>query len=245
MNFDWHVSKAVFATTNWTNVLRAQVRNSQEARESFGQLIASYWYPLYTYSRRAGYSDHDGLDLTQGFFTHLLEQEALETVSSQKGRFRFFLLASFKNYIANERRRDNTQRRGGNIVKIPLTQVDFKTRYDCEPTHHETAERLFDRSWVESLLERVRLRLAQDYATANRVLLYELLEPHLTNRGDAMPRNEICEETGLSSAAIAMSLHRMRRRFGELLREEVAATVEKASDIEDEIRELLMIVTQR
>ena len=104
---------------------------------------------------------------------------------------------------------------------------------------------MFDRNWVESLLERVRLRLAQDYASAKKAVLFELLEPHLTNRGDAMSRNEICEKIGLSSAAFAMSLHRMRRRFGELLREEVAATVEKASDVEDEIRELLMIVTQR
>jgi DNA-directed RNA polymerase specialized sigma24 family protein len=233
-----------FVSTHWSVVIRAGGPNSDEARQSFGALFETYWYPLYAFSRRSGLSDQDAMDSTQSFFTHLLYTEGLDTLTPQKGRFRSFLIASFKNFLANERRAANAQRRGGAVKTISLSGVDFHSRYQNEPAHEGSAERLFDRAWVESLFERVQFRLADDYRLAEKEVLFRLLRPHLTNRGDALPRAEISRQLNLSKAAVAMSLHRMRRRFGELLREEIAATVDDPTDIEEELRELMTLVSQ-
>jgi RNA polymerase sigma-70 factor (ECF subfamily) len=233
---------AKFATTQWSIVLRAGGPTSDEARNSLGELVQTYWYPLYAFSRRRGYSDHDSMDLTQGFFAHLLQCHALDSVSPYKGRFRSFLLASFENYMATEWRAASALRRGGAVTKVSLS--DFGTRYDHEPVHEESADRLFERSWVESILERVRLRLADDYQRAQKKELFDLLEPHLSNRNDALPRAEISRRLNLSIAAVAMSLHRMRRRYAELLREEIATTVGDSADVDDELRDLMAIVSR-
>lgn len=233
-----------FASTHWSLVMRAGGPNTDESRQSFGALFETYWYPLYAYSRRLGQNDQDAMDSTQGFFAHLLHTEALDSVAPQKGRFRSFLLAAFKNFLANERRAANTQRRGGAVKTTSLSDVDFQSRYNNEPAHEGSAERLFDRTWVESLFERVQARLADDYRLADKETLFRLLRPHLINRGDALPRAEISHQLNLSKAAVAMSLHRMRRRFGELLREEIASTVDDPADIEDELRELMALVSQ-
>ena len=232
-----------FASTHWSVVLRAGGPNTDDSRQSFGTLFEIYWYPLYAFSRRSGQSDQDAMDSTQSFFAHLLYTEGLDSLSPQKGRFRSFLIASFKNFLANERRAANTQRRGGAVKTLSLSEVDFQSRYNNEPAHDGSAERLFDRAWVESLFERVQSRLADDYRLADKEVLFRLLRPHLTNHGDALPRAEISRQLNLSKAAVAMSLHRMRRRFGELLREEIAATVEQPTDIEDELRELMALVS--
>ena len=191
-------AQARFGTTQWSVVLRAGGPNTPEARDSLGELVETYWYPLYAYSRRSGNNDHDAMDLTQGFFAHLLRSQALDSVSPKKGRFRSFLLAAFKNYAANERRAAETLRRGGAVTTWSLTKFDFSTRYHGEPAVDESSERLFERSWVESLLERVRCRLANDYERAQKKQLFELLEPHLTNRGEAISRTEICRRTKLT-----------------------------------------------
>jgi RNA polymerase sigma factor (sigma-70 family) len=232
---------ARFATTHWSLVCRAAT-GSDDSRHALGKLIESYWYPLYAFARRRGHSDHDAMDLTQGYLAHLLEGNALDSVSPDKGRFRSFLLASFTNFMANQRRAAGTIRRGGAVVMLSLTTVDFQARYDREPADPETPELLFQRSWVESLLLNVRTRLAEDYRIAGKADLFVLLEPHLTHRGDALPRAEISQRLNLSAAAVAMSLHRMRRRYGELLREEIAATVNNPEDVEDELRSLMEIV---
>ena len=232
-----------FASTHWSVVIRAGGPNSDESRRSFGTLFETYWYPLYAFSRRSGQSDQDAMDSTQSFFAHLLHTEGLDSLSPQKGRFRSFLIASFKNFLANERRAANTLRRGGAVKTIPLSEFDFKARYNNEPAHDGSAERLFDRAWVESLFERVQARIADDYRLADKEQLFRLLRPHLIHRGDTVPRAEICRQLNLSTAALAMSLHRMRRRFGELLREEIAATVDDPTDIEDELRELMVLVS--
>lgn len=232
-----------FNTTRWSVVLRAGASPTGDTRQALSELIETYWYPLYAFSRRQGQSDHDAMDLTQGFLTHLLAGDALSGVSPDKGRFRSFLLASFKNFMANQRRASETIRRGGAATTLSLTAVDFQTRYDREPADDETPDRLFERSWVAELLARVRANLAEDYRRAGKSDLYALLEPHLTNANDAIPRAEICQKLNLSSAAVAMSIHRMRRRYGELLRQEVANTVDSPDDVEDELRKLMTIVS--
>ena len=182
------------------------------------------------------------MDLTQGYFTNLLGDDSLGSVSPEKGRFRSFLLASFTHFIANQRRAANTIRRGGASKTLSLSNADFQARYDREPTSIETPELLFERSWVESLLLSVRTRLAEDYQNAGKSELFMLLEPHLTYRDDAMPRTEISRKLNLSPGTLAVSLHRMRRQYGDLLREEVAATVNDPADVEDELRALMKIV---
>lgn len=241
---DQREQNARFTTTHWSVVCRAGATGSEDARQALGKLIECYWYPLYAFARRRGHGDHDAMDLTQGYFAHLLDGNALESVSPEKGRFRSFLLASFTNFISNQRRAATTIRRGGSTVTLSLTTIDFQTRYDREPVDRETPESLFLRSWVESLLMSVRTRLADDYRTADKGELFRLLEPHLSHRVDATPRAEICRQFNLSPAAVAMSLHRMRHRYGELLREEVAATVSDPAEVEDELRALMEIVSR-
>lgn len=236
-------AKARFETTQWSLVLRAGAGDADATRQALTDLFNAYWYPLYAFCRRQGNSDHDAMDLTQGFFTHLLSAHALETVSPKKGRFRSFLLASFKNFMANQRRAAATLRRGGSITLHSLTADDFQTRYNHEPADGETPELLFQRSWVELLLKRVRDQLEEDYRRAGKSELFDLLEPHLTERGEAVPRPEISRRLNLSSAAVAMSIHRMRRRYGELLRQEVASTLDDPADVQDELRSLMSVVS--
>jgi DNA-directed RNA polymerase specialized sigma24 family protein len=231
-----------FFSTQWSVVLRAGLPNDS-AQQALSELITAYWYPLYAFSRRLGNPHHDTMDLTQGFFTHLLSSAGLGGVSPEKGRFRSFLLSSFKNFMANQRRAAETARRGGTVATLSLDSMDFRTRYDHEPTDLNTPELLFQRRWVESLLERVWSRLADDYRRAGKEQLFELLKPHLSGGTDGVPRAEIGLRLNLSSAAIAMSIHRMRRRYGDLLRQEVAATVHDPADVEDEIRTLLSLVS--
>lgn len=235
---------AHFHTTHWSVVRHAGESGSEQAKKALTELIKIYWYPLYAFSRRQGSNDHDAMDLTQGFFTHLLSGDALGSVSPDKGKFRSFLLASFKNFMANERRTAGAIRRGGLATVLSLSTTDFQTRYDREPVDRETPELLFERKWVEALLQRVRALLAQDYERAGKTELYTLLEPHLAHHGEALPRAEISSRLKLSMAAVAMSIHRMRRRYGELLREELAATVDNPADVESELKTLLEIASQ-
>jgi RNA polymerase sigma factor (sigma-70 family) len=243
MNDDKLGAQVRFGTTRWSVVLRAGAAASDETRNALNELIESYWYPLYAFSRRCENSHHDALDLTQGFLAHLLQGEAFSSMSPEKGRFRSFLLASFKNFMANERRAAATLRRGGSVNTISLSDAEFRTRYDREPAINETPELLFERSWVAELLARVRARLTNEYQQAGKQELFGLLEPHLASCRDATPRAEICARLNLSAAALAMSIHRMRRRYGELLREEVAATVDDPAHVDEELRTLMAIVT--
>jgi RNA polymerase sigma-70 factor (ECF subfamily) len=235
---------ARFTTTHWSVVLRSRDVQSDATQQALAELTQTYWYPLYVFSRRQGNSEHDAMDLTQGFFVHLLNGHALETVSPEKGRFRSFLLASFKNFMANQRRAAETIRRGGGVTTLSLTPDDFPARYSREPVHEETPELCYQRSWAEALLIKVRGELADDYKRAGKSELYTLLEPHLTHQGDAVPRADISRQLNLSSAAVAMSIHRMRRRYGELLRQAVAATVDDPDDVEDELQSLMEIVSR-
>lgn len=234
--------KRRFATTQWSMVLRAGAGESDGTKEALSELTHSYWYPLYAFARRQGNGEHDAMDLTQGFFTHLLSGNALESVSPEKGRFRSFLLVAFKNYMANQRRAADTIRRGGAVKIVSLTAEDFQTRFDREPSHQETPEVSYQRNWVEALLLKVRGQLADDYEKAGKGTLFALLEPYLTHQGEALPRAEIGKRMNLSGAAVAMSIHRMRRRYGELLRQAVAATVDDPADVEDELHTLMSIV---
>lgn len=231
-----------FNTTQWSVVLRACQSESELERNSWNELIETYWFPLYAFCRRQRKSHQDSQDLTQSFFTHLMTAASLDTVSPLKGRFRSFLLASFRNFIANHVRSATTIQRGGKHQFFSLSADDVEARFSRGCKRDETPESAFDRNWVEALLLRTKDRLAEDYRNANRQALFDLLEPHLMCDESALSRLEIGKQLNMSQPAIAMSIHRMRRRFGDILLNEVSRTVDDPTDAEDELRRLMAIV---
>jgi RNA polymerase sigma-70 factor (ECF subfamily) len=236
--------QARFATTHWSIIQQARGSDAEYARQALEKLIAAYWYPLYAFARKKGHSDHDAMDLTQGYFAFLLSSGGFDNVSPERGQFRSFLLASFTNFISNQRRAANAQRRSSANATFSLSAPDFKTRYDLEPATDQTPELLFQRSWVESLLNLVRTRLAGEYEAAGKTEIFALLEPHMAHAVDALPREQISRQLKISAAALSMSLHRMRRRYGELLREEIAATVDDPTEIDAELKDLMSALSR-
>lgn len=224
--------------------MRAGSLDSSEGKQAWTELIECYWYPLYAFCRQLGNSHDDALDLTQGFFADLLGRQALDSVAESKGRFRTFLLTAFKNYMVNQHRADQALKRGGAIRIHSLSNSDVAARFAQETSTSETPEQVFDRRWVESLLSNVLNRLRREYEAAEKRALYEQLRPHLIMELQTQSYADIARKLLISPAAVAMSIHRMRRRYGELLHEEVAATVDDPRDVEDELRHLMAIVSR-
>ena len=233
-----------FQTTQWSLVHGAFQTPAEQAGNCWNELFQTYWYPLYAFCRRQGRSHADAQDLTQGFCTHLLTSSGRTAVGPAKGRFRSFLLASFRNYMANQARSARTIRRGGAHQFFSLHADDVENRYSSRGACGESPEHEFEREWVAAILQRTRARLAEDYRRADRQELFELLEPHMMAQDDALPRLEIGVRLKLSHAAIAMSIHRMRKRFGEILLSEVRLTIDDPEDAEDELRRLMATVVR-
>jgi RNA polymerase sigma factor (sigma-70 family) len=229
-----------FATTHWTVVLHAGQRSSPECQAALATLCQQYWYPLYAFARRRGHAMHAAQDLTQAFFARLLEKDDLHAADPKRGRFRSFLLAAFQNFLANDWDRQTAQKRGGGQALVSLDVRTAEERLMNEPVHDETAERLFDRRWALLVLDRALQRLRADYLKGGREAIFTALEPQLT--GGAADRNEslreIGERVGMSEAAIKVAVHRLRKRFGEALREEIAQTLSTPDDTDDELRQL-------
>ena len=231
-----------FNTTRWSIVLRIQDSQDEERRLAWNEVIEIYWYPIYVFCRRRGANDHDAMDLTQGFFSQLIGGSGLNSVSPSKGRFRSFLLASFKNYMINQHEKDAAIRRGGKHVTISLENADPDARYLLESTREESPERAFDRKWVEALITRAHAKLAEVYQERNQTELYLLLSPFLTDLTDALMTSEIGRKLNLNPATVRKSIHRMRRRFGELILAEISATVDNPDEVEEELQNLIDIV---
>jgi RNA polymerase sigma-70 factor (ECF subfamily) len=202
-------------------------------------LCETYWYPLYAYVRRQGHSPHDAEDLTQGFFARLLESESLAGVSREKGKFRTFLLVALKRFLANEWHRARSQKRGGRSFQVPLQGHTAETRYIAEPIEPLTAEKLYERRWALTLLERVLARLGAEFDAAGKTEIFEKLKPFLMAEKGSIPYAEAAMALGTNEGAVKVAVHRLRRRFRELFREEVAQTVASSQEIDDEIRHLL------
>jgi RNA polymerase sigma-70 factor (ECF subfamily) len=228
-----------FATTQWTVVLSAGHSETTRGRDALAALCKTYWYPLYAFARRQGHSPHDAEDLTQGFFARLLESESLAGVSREKGKFRTFLLVALKRFLANEWHRARSQKRGGAAVHLPLQGHTAETRYIAEPVEHLTAEKLYERRWALTLLDRVLARLSHEFDAAEKKDLFEKLKPYLMAEKGTIPYAEAAIALGMNEGAIKVAVHRLRRRFRELFREEVAQTVARPEEIDDEIRHLL------
>ncbi len=227
-----------FATTRWSVVLAAGDENTPGAREALARLCDIYWYPLYAFVRRWGHTADDAQDLTQEFFTRLLEKHYLGDVRPERGRFRSFLLASLKHFLLNERDRVLAQKRGGGQRPVPLEGETAEGRYLREPCEPSTPETIFERRWALTLLDRVLARLQDEYAASGRERLFEALRGTLTGETDAPRYAQLAARLEMTEGAVKVAVHRLRRRFGALLREEIADTVAEPGEIDDEIRYL-------
>lgn len=231
-------AKAAFASTRWSVIYRAGTDSSEDSRAAMASLCESYGYPIYAFVRGRGHDHHDAADLTQGLFAFLIEQNCFNRLDPSQGRFRAFLLASMKNYMSDDWRRRKSLKRGGLMKGISVEMAEFDLRYQLHLSDNCSAEVLFERSWVESLLTRVLQLLQRDYEKAGKPEFFELLSDYLVATGNRLPQAEIAKRLGMSVPAVTMSLQRMRKRYVAILRQELAHTVLDPADIDDELRNL-------
>ena len=229
----------VFGTTLWSVVLAAGDPNHPGTVAALDRLCRLYWYPVYAYVRRKGHSAAEAEDLTQAFFCRLLGRGFPAGVRREGGKFRSYLLRALDHFLINEWRRDHSAKRGGGTMIFSLDGVDADARYRLEPMDAATPESLYDRRWATMVLNAVRERLRQEYARQGKEALFAALEPCLTGGDELLPYAELMTRLDLKASALKMAVHRLRKRFGEVLREEIAETVGTPDEIEGEIRELI------
>ncbi len=232
------VGPARFTTTHWSVVLAAQRDSTAQAREALTRLCESYWHPLYAFLRRSGQSADEAQDLTQAFFARILEKRTFRDADPDRGRFRSFLLASLKNFVANERERAHAQKRGGNLPVLSLEFDSAERQYQIEPADDETPETVFDKRWALTLLEHVLGRLRTELDKAGKQRQFEELKVFLTGEKPNVGYAGIGERLDMSEGAVKVAVHRLRRRFRALLRDEISQTVASPNDVDDEIRYL-------
>lgn len=234
---------ARFQTTRWTVVLASRRREEPAGREAVESLCRDYWYPLYAFVRRTGCSPEDAQDLTQAFFARLLVQNRLDAAAPEKGRFRTFLLVSLKRFLTTEWRRGQAQKRGGGTAHVSMSILEAEDRYAAEAVERMSPEALFDRQWALTLLERAMLRLREEYAGSGRGEVYEALKGLLAAPAGSASCAEAAKAAGLSEGAARVAMHRMRRRFRECFREELAQTV-APEEMEEELRHVRTVLSQ-
>jgi RNA polymerase sigma-70 factor (ECF subfamily) len=227
-----------FATTHWSVVLAARDRAAPQSREALAALCAAYWYPLYAYIRRRGHDADQAQDLTQEFFARLLEKDYLQVVDRAKGKFRSFLLAACQHFLCNEYDRARARKRGGGRASISLDFQAAEGRYGLEPAHSLTPEKLFERRWALTLLDQVLGRLRDEMIHAGREKLFETLKVVLMGEKASIPYRQLAKELDLSEGSIKVAVHRLRKRYRELLREEIERTLDESVQVEEEIRDL-------
>lgn len=227
-----------FGPTRWSVVLAAGRSQSTHARDALEQLCRAYWYPLYAFVRRQGYGPDDAQDLTQEFFARLIEKHYLQSVDQAKGKFRSFLLAALKHFLANEYYKATAQKRGGRASIVSLNAASAETTYAAEPADDASPDKLYERRWAMTLLHRVLAQLRAEYVEAGRAALFEQLKPALTGERNSRGYAEIAQSLGMSEAAIKVGVHRLRQRFRQLLRQEIGHTVSTQAEVEEELRAL-------
>lgn len=232
---------ARFATTRWSIVATAG-STSPQSREALAALCHAYWYPLYAFLRRQGTPAEDAQDLVQAFFVELLEKGKLGAADPERGKFRSFLLASLKHFQANQWRRAAAQKRGGGVTAVSLDLEAGERRFALEPAHELTPERIFQRQWAMTLLEQTLAALRTEFAAAGKAELFERLKPYLGGEGAGLPYRELGAELGMTEGALKVAVHRYRGRWREVLREQIAQTVDSPDEIEQELRELFAAV---
>lgn len=233
-----------FDTTNWSVVLKAARGDTTGGRNALATLCETYWYPVYALVRRSGHTPPDAEDLTQAYFARFLEKGYLKQIAPDQGRFRSFLLVSVRNFLHNERDRGRTQKSGGRKRFLSLEGEEGEALYGREPAEAETPETLFERAWVRTVLDRALERLAGEHQGELRSDRFVRLRPFLAGDTASPTYAEVAREWGAGEPAVRVAVHRLRRRFADLLREEVGRTVTDPGDVEQEIRYLLSVASR-
>lgn len=233
-----------FPTTRWSRVVAAKGSSGAEGPEALAALCDAYWYPVYAFIRYQGYAPDVAQDLTQDFFAYILERDLFAKADPTLGRFRTFLRTVCIRQLANYRARQNTVKRGGGRFTLSIDARDAEGRYASEPAHGMTAERIYDRSWALTLLGRVLNKLRREYAAAGCRATFDELQAVLTSPPNGDSYATIAGRLGSSEGAVRVAVHRLRRRYGKLLRQEIAATVGDLAEVDDEIHSLFAVLEQ-
>jgi RNA polymerase sigma factor (sigma-70 family) len=236
--------QANFPTTRWTLVAAAGDRHRPDSRLALASLCEAYWYPLYVYARRRGDSPEQAQDHTQGFFAGFLEHAYFDRADPEKGRFRSFLLSSFKFYLCDDAGRVRAQKRGGGLAPLPFEVSKGEELYVCEPFHDETPERIFERRWARTLLERVVARLRDEFVRHGRLEYFNKLKDCLHGDSD-VPYAELAQQLETTESALKVGIHRLRKRYRDLLRAEIADIVSDPADIDAELRYLIASLARK
>jgi RNA polymerase sigma-70 factor (ECF subfamily) len=235
------VRREVFPSTHWTVVLTAVASGGPQAEAAMARLCESYWYPVYGFLRMKGYAPHEAEDLTQTFLGRMVHKDMLAGLTSEGGRFRAFLLTALKRFLANEWNREHAQKRGGGRIIVSIDET-AENRYQKEIADKTTPETLFERHWALAVLNRVFAGLRAEYRSAGKEALFARVEGCLPGAQSQTASGDAGTELKMSEAAIRMAAHRLRRRYGQMLRSEIAATVSSPDEIDAEIRYLIEIV---
>jgi DNA-directed RNA polymerase specialized sigma24 family protein len=237
------VGQPLFATTHWSVVLAAGQGETPQSAAALERLCGNYWYPLYAYVRRQGYDVADAQDLTQGFFAHILSRGFLKRANPAKGKFRSFVLGALRYFLADEWAKLQAQKRGGGLTPVFLDAQTAEARYRLEPVDSMDAEKLFERRWATTLLDRVLERLEEEFAGAGRKPVFDQLRGCLLDDKGSATYAEIAAALQMTEGAVKVAVHRLRQRYRELFHEEVAHTVEEPSEVNDEVRHLFAVLT--
>ena len=219
-------------------MLAARDEESPRATEALAQLCRTYWYPLYAYIRRRGHAPHDAQDLTQEFFARLLEKNILKAVQQERGKFRWFLLSAVKRFLANEWNREHALKRGGQQSIVSLDEETAEGRYRYEIADHTTPDKLFDQSWAMTLLEQAQEQLQREYADSSRGELFDQFKIFLSGDRAPISHAEAGAVLGMNEGAVKVAVHRLRQRYRDCLREQIAQTVSTPAEVDEEIQQL-------
>ena len=229
-----------FATTRWSVVVEAGKSPTRESQKALAVLCEAYWYPLYAFARRQGNRHEDARDLIQSFFENMLEKNGLAIANPDRGKFRSFLLGALKNFAAKQYRAETTQKRGGSTPHLSLDYSDGEKRYRCEPEDELTPDKIFERKWAITLLESVMTKLSAEQVAADKKERFEVLKMYLGGDKNRVPYAELGGRLNISAGAVKVAVHRLRKRYRELLRSEIADTVTDPDCIDEELQALFV-----
>jgi len=233
-----------FATTHWSVVLAAGQDASPDAQEALEKLCRAYWYPLYAYVRRQGFSPEDAQDLTQEFFARFLQKKSFRRADRERGKFRTFLLTSLQHFLAHEWERARAQKRGGGLPLLPWDERSAESRYQLDATPDLAPDQVFDQRWALTLFQKALTRLHQEFAAEGKAQQFDQLKGFLSGVPAEGAYASAAADLGLKGGAVAVAVHRLRRRYGELVREEIAQTVASPAEVEEELRHLIALISR-